>query len=130
MLAVFDRPRGRNEFPSIRPPRLRHAVAGLPHCVAPEDRPDADADGVWNQAEARNGTDPYCVDSDGDGLSDFVEWFNGLLDGSTADTDSDGVDDYTELMRRTNPSSWDTDGDGVSDQAEHLLGTDPLDPDE
>ena len=50
------------------------------------------------------------VDSDGDGLIDYLETLNGT-DSQTPDTDSDGVNDYIEVVQGRNP----TNGAPVSD---------------
>jgi hypothetical protein len=71
-----------------------------------------------------------CVDTDGDGLSDYFERLTPGYDRFLTDADSDSVDDYTEHLRGTNPGAWDTYGDGVSDYSESLLGTDPVDSNE
>ncbi len=45
------------------------------------------------------------------------------------DSDNDGLTDYLEHYKyNTNPLIWDTDGDGFSDGAEISSGTDPLNP--
>lgn len=79
--------------------------------------------------------EPGELDSDGDGVPDFVEIANGLdpiL--SEDDADGDGFSDFMELMVGTAPDdagdfplsrSQDSDGDGYSDFAEQLAGTDP-----
>jgi hypothetical protein len=67
--------------------------------------PDADRDGVPDDQEARDGTDPNNPDSDGDGL-----------------------DDGDEKEYGTDPTSPDSDGDGISDGDEVSLGTPPSTP--
>jgi gliding motility-associated-like protein len=64
--------------------------------------PDSDNDGVTN---------PYDLDSDGDGIPDSTE--------GTVDTDGDGIPNYLDL---------DSDGDGVTDAQETIDGTNPIDP--
>jgi thiol-disulfide isomerase/thioredoxin len=66
--------------------------------------PDVDEDGLLASEEAELGTDPEKADTDGDGLSDFVE--------------------ARELG--TDPLAFDSDGDGFSDGEENTAGTDPL----
>ena len=67
---------------------------------------DADGDGLSDDDEAVQGTDPFDPDSDGDGL----------LDG-------DEVNTYG-----TDPLDPDSDSDGFNDGAEVAAGSDPLDP--
>jgi hypothetical protein len=109
---------------------------------------DPDGDGISNRLEARNPTQPFVSDTDGDGLSDGRELFHlgtnatavdtdgdGRLDGAelsfprtdptAADTDGDGLDDAAELENQTDPTSADTDGDGLNDTAELNRGADP-----
>jgi hypothetical protein len=82
-------------------------------------------------------------DSDGDGLADREEDFNGdgvvrpslCEDGETvcaSDTDCVGVGDGACRPGETDPTKRDTDGDGIGDKVESLLrtvGLDPLAPD-
>lgn len=125
---------------------------------------DDDADGLVNALELRERpirvrlfgdavprtvmvtSDPRRVDTDGDGLSDWEEYWGcldrnldfvcdtetrfGPTDPSSADTDGDGLSDYREVMgvtfaldtvnplRYTDPVVADTDGDGSSDGEE------------
>ncbi len=65
---------------------------------------DADKDGLTNGEELKLGTNLGQSDSDGDGLSDYVE----------------------VRETRTNPLKPDTDGDGLSDGDEVVLGLNPL----
>lgn len=67
-------------------------------------------------------------DSDGDGLSDQLE-FNLSTDPRNIDTDEDGLPDDLELHLGTNLSSWDNDGDQLDDGKEITFGSDPFDPD-
>jgi hypothetical protein len=73
-------------------------------------RPDRDHDGMPDDEEERNGTDP-------DDPSD-----------ADADSDHDGLTNGEEVARGSNPNSADTDGDGVSDGEEVALGFNPSDP--
>ncbi|MFA5453107.1 MAG: hypothetical protein WC248_06005, partial [Candidatus Methanomethylophilaceae archaeon] len=92
------------------------------------------------------------IDTDGDGIDDFTEYFCGLdplisdlnedFDGDgltlqqeqelgtefwNADTDFDGLSDGDEVnLYGTDPLLPDTDGDGLLDGEEILLGKDPL----
>ena len=76
---------------------------------------DADGDGLLSG----EGGDPNDgnPDTDGDGLSDFVEFEQGT-DAEWADIDCDGLTDYWELTYGTDPYDSDTDGDGLLDGIE------------
>lgn len=92
---------------------------------------DADNDGLSNSAEFLNGTSPNNADTDGDGMPDGWEVFNGLNpldpDDATGDMDSDGLPNLSEFLNHTDANNPDTDADGLSDGAEVLIyGTDPL----
>ncbi|MBK0348342.1 YSIRK-type signal peptide-containing protein, partial [Aerococcaceae bacterium zg-ZJ1578] len=96
---------------------------------------DSDGDGVPDEEEIANGTDPNDAnsgpDSDGDGIPDFIEKQNGT-DPFNSDTDGDGVPDGqdTDPLDPTNEKdpSIDSDGDGITDDQELKDGTDPNDP--
>ena len=90
---------------------------------------DDDQDGLTNQDEADNGTDPKNPDTDGDGLNDGDEVHKYHTDPTKPDTDGDGLDDGLEVKIGTDPLKIDTDGDGVSDGIE-VVGTYPdnIDP--
>jgi len=115
---------------------------------------DADGDGVTNELEYWNNTDPNSSDTDSDGLSDLFEIRYGFdptvitdtttdLDGDglsvqleatngshpfIADTDEDGLLDGVEVQQHgTLAYEPDTDFDGYTDQFEILTSTDPLD---
>ena len=94
---------------------------------------DFDKDGITDIIERANGTSPYNLDSDIDGLHDNEEGTTDTdndgkidaLESSKLDADEDGVPDQQD----TNDTSGsnDSDGDGVSNEAEKAAGTDPLD---
>ena len=104
---------------------------------------DEDNDQFPLAAEIRYGTDPYNPDTDGDGITDYLEYTNhkNPLDPDDAflgdydilnmsDLDWDGLFDYEELFEYgTDPSNPDTDEDGLSDGFEVAKGLDPLDKD-
>jgi hypothetical protein len=80
------------------------------------------------------------ADSDNDGLYDIDETGVYMTDPDEADTDGDGVDDGQEIYDGTDPldpnsvagdtEPEDTDGDGLYDQDEvNVYGTDPNEPD-
>ncbi|MEZ4466100.1 MAG: hypothetical protein R3F60_00340 [bacterium] len=79
---------------------------------------DLDLDGVGARLEALYGTDDQLADSDGDGLSDWAEIYDGWLladgtyvqsDPASADSDGDGMDDGEERAFRRNPREDDND---------------------
>lgn len=97
---------------------------------------DADEDKLIDDLEAYYGTDINNPDTDGDGLSDYIELFilgtdplnkstNGV-DDATADADDDGLGNLTEIEWGTDPGDPDTDADGLGDAEESSYGTDPL----
>ncbi|MEK7122853.1 MAG: fibronectin type III domain-containing protein, partial [Patescibacteria group bacterium] len=100
---------------------------------------DSDGDGISDEDERRNGTDPNDPDTDNDGLLDGNEDQNdngtvdsGETDPNDPDTDDDGLYDGTEDENtngqvddgETNPTNPDTDGDGLNDGDDPY----PLDP--
>ena len=88
---------------------------------------DSDGDGIDDETEIENGTDPSNADTDGDGVEDGTEIENGT-DPTNADTDGDGLDDGTEDSIGTDPTNADSDGDGIDDGTEVGNGTDPSTP--
>ncbi len=74
---------------------------------------DPDNDGVSNWYEYQCGSDPWSVDSDGDGTWDMDE-----------DADGDGLSNRDELRLLTLANDKDTDDDGVSDWEEVTGATD------
>lgn len=90
---------------------------------------DGDADGVDDDVELADNTDPNDPDSDGDGLNDGDEktaGSNPLL----SDSDGDGLSDGDEVnVHGSSPILVDTDDDGFNDDVEVARGSDPADPD-
>jgi len=89
---------------------------------------DDDNDNIPDTEEIVLGTDPLKSDTDGDGLSDGVEYFTTSTSPVNGDTDNDGIRDGKEYLEiGTDPNVADTDGGGVNDGTELTLGGDPLD---
>ena len=100
--------------------------------------PDSDFDGLDDDAEMRNGTDPLKRDSDDDGYQDFIEEQlrsagfdpmdplkpDAVCDAN--DADGDGLAACEEALYGTDDKMVDSDFDGFPDVYEILLGTDPL----
>ncbi|RZN33845.1 MAG: hypothetical protein EFT35_10115 [Methanophagales archaeon ANME-1-THS] len=89
-----------------------------------EPPPDSDGDGWTDVQERRAGTDPYNVDTDGDGAWDPNDPNPILAPTPTPvpDTDGDGWTDVQERRAGTDPYRVDTDGDGIWDP----IDADPL----
>jgi len=63
------------------------------------------------------------VDTDGDGLPDYIEEHEYGTDINNTDTDGDGLPDGYEVLNcGTNPALFDSDGNGISDADEDLDG--------
>jgi hypothetical protein len=92
---------------------------------------DFDDDGLTNNLEAINGTNPRNSDTDGDGLSDEYEVNNSSTNPNDDDSDSDGLSDYNEIINySTDPNNIDSDDDDLSDYFEIInYSTDPNDAD-
>ena len=111
---------------------------------------DCDEDGLTNEQEETEGTDPELSDTDGDGLSDLEELTgvddpntpanpNGITSDPTdpcdpsatavvsGDCDNDGLTNGEELVQSTDPENSDTDGDGIPDGVEVDNGSSPID---
>lgn len=71
------------------------------------------------------------LDTDQDGLNDYVELYEYETNPLKADTDDDGLTDGEEVNQyETDPNNPDTDGDGLSDGDEvNSFNTDPNNPD-
>lgn len=97
---------------------------------------DTDNDGVTDETELKDGTDPKKADSDNDGFNDGLEKeLNTNPKDATSrpdqeDTDGDGLTNLEEHEKGTNHLLVDTDGDGFSDKEEltRTPATDPNDP--
>ena len=86
---------------------------------------DTDSDGLSNGDELAVGMNPNSIDSDGDGISDFIEIEgdisdpvdtdgDGIINSLDEDSDNDGLTDASELG--SVPSTpLDSDGDGIED---------------
>lgn len=100
---------------------------------------DMDQDGVPDGIEIKYKTDPrnrnsfpnFRMDTDGDGLADFLE---AMLDPSNVDslvtkkTDAAGVKSEIEKLRAMGIVWEDTDGDGFPNEIEMMYGFNPNDP--
>jgi transglutaminase-like putative cysteine protease len=96
---------------------------------------DTDGGGAKDGNEVLNGFDPLnlfdddlLIDDDDDGLINVEEDIHGT-NRTNPDTDGDGVEDGEEVYEGsdgyiTNPKHWDTDGDNISDGEEIRKGTD------
>ncbi|MEM7292315.1 MAG: OmpA family protein [Pseudomonadota bacterium] len=82
---------------------------------------DSDNDGVPDEDEIINGTDPNNPDTDGDGIPDGIENNDsdgdGINDGLEPDSDGDGIPDATEVGPDPN-NPQDSDGDGIPDYSD------------
>jgi hypothetical protein len=92
---------------------------------------DSDSDGLPDLTEISWGTNPLLSDSDGDLISDLEELrvdgeatFVYLTDPTCIDTDNDGISDYDEYLNSTSPASNDSDDDGISDLEEYNASSD------
>ena len=80
---------------------------------------DQDGDGLTDGQEFVLGTDELNPDSDGDGLTDGDEINNLTSDPLNSDSDGDGLDDGDEVNTYfSNLTLEDTDGDGLTDGEE------------
>ena len=80
---------------------------------------DSDNDGLPDYIEKEIGSDRYNPDTDGDGLPDGYEYFTLGTDPKKADSDDNGISDADE----------DFDEDGLTNLEEYNLGTDPFSKD-
>lgn len=93
---------------------------------------DTDDDGLNDYVEMyEHETDPLSADTDEDGLTDGEEVNEYGTDPLEADTDGDGLSDGHEVNSyETDPTEADTDGDGLTDGEEvNEYRTDPLSAD-
>jgi N-sulfoglucosamine sulfohydrolase len=101
---------------------------------------NSDTDALDNLEEAMLGTDPQNWDTDGDKVSDDVEFLLGTNPLLNEDTDGDGLpDDWERWIIQHDPyddintladvrPEDDFDGDGIPNGQEFLLGTSPVHP--
>lgn len=89
------------------------------------DQIDTDGDRVIDGREVEAGLDPNNADTLGGGLGDYFTLSSSP--NSIVDSDGDGLTDYVEEGEfGTDPENSDTDGDGFSDSEEIINGFDPL----
>ncbi len=140
-------------------PQSDSSILNLHYNTLPLDlKNDFDGDGLNNTMEINYYlSDPWNIDSDGDGLIDGYEPYNATYDNllhydtdndllsdfdetyiwgtntQLADTDQDGLSDYWEIMNYLNPfeinANSDFDHDGLTNWDEYLLNTLPVIPD-
>ncbi len=90
------------------------------------DGKDSNNDGIQDWVEDYLEDNPD-QDTDGDGLTDFIEIFKYGTSVVLADTDGDNLDDGEEIALGTDPKSVDSDSDGIADGVEvNQAFTDPL----
>src|SRR3989339_124914 len=93
---------------------------------------DTDHDGVTDDVEETNGTNPNNPDTDNDGVNDGTDPNptnpdtdgDGTPDATDSDIDNDGIYNWVETNNGTDPYKADTDGDGTRDKQDAY----PLDP--
>lgn len=90
---------------------------------------DPDDDMLENIVEYLVGSDIYNNDTDGDFISDGVEYYTYNTNPLEKDSDKDTLTDWEEIFKYfTNPNLIDSDNDGFTDREEINAGTDPNDP--
>jgi ABC-type transport system substrate-binding protein len=94
---------------------------------------DSDSDGLSDYIELNTtNTDRFNNDTDFDLMPDGWEVGNGLnplIDDASIDFDLDGLTNLQEYQYNTDPQNTDTDSDGLLDGEEIVEGTNPLAPD-
>ncbi|WP_244239108.1 adventurous gliding motility protein AgmC [Corallococcus carmarthensis] len=102
------------------------STASTTFTVNPAGSVDSDNDGLTDDEEIAQGTNPNNPDTDGDGIPDGVEVKVGGTDPLDDDSDDDGILDGNEDKDHdgivdadeTDPNSSDSDGDGLTDGVE------------
>jgi hypothetical protein len=118
-------PTGQSELPvrtkwfEVKPPNVSYVL-------------DSDSDGLNDYWEWVEGTNPNHIDTDGDRVSDWDEFFVTHTDPLVADIDDfdddyngDGIDDSVGLTVGISSWNYDNDGDQLTNAQEVQLGTDP-----
>lgn len=80
-----------------------------------DENTDSDKDTIPDKKEEELGTNPYSLDSDGDGLPDNYEIDESKTDPLIKDTDKDGLNDGAEVDLSLDPLKEDSKGDGIKD---------------
>ena len=117
------------------PPTPPGEPGTTPAPAPPPGPTDTDGDGLSDQDETVQGTDPANPDTDADGLKDGEEVTAYHTDPTKADTDADGYSDGDEAYAGFDPTRpgnsrlQDSDGDGLADVYETQHGMDPNDRD-
>lgn len=105
------------------------------------DNSDKDGDEIPAYKELTYGTDPNKSDTDGDGLSDYIEIFllkynpldknsdMDLIEDGDEDLDEDGLSNLLELQLGSSLDAVDSDFDDLTDKEEYELHTDPTNSD-
>jgi uncharacterized protein YkwD len=83
--------------------KKRHAKINFLGKLKDSEFIDSDADGLLDIEEKALGTDPFCTDTDKDGLGDFEEVYVYGTDPLSYDTDQDGMSDGDEVRLGYNP---------------------------
>ncbi len=81
---------------------------------------DSDGDGLSNAVEFIYSSDPKKVDTDSDKLNDYDEVHTYNTKPTDPDTDDDGIEDYDEIALGLNPNKKDTDDNGIEDSEEFI----------
>lgn len=89
--------------PTETPAVISNARVRPKHVARPVS--DQDKDGLFDEDERKQGTDPTKADTDGDGLSDFDELIIYSTDPKQADTDGDTFLDGDEIRGGYDPHS-------------------------
>jgi|GEM_PF-1106504 len=84
---------------------------------------DSDGDGLSNAVEFIYNSDPTQVDTDSDKLNDYDEVHIYNTKPNDPDTDDDGISDYDEIVLGLNPNKKDTDDNGIEDSEEFIEQT-------